>query len=121
LKFPHVAAGREKIFLYGSYIRFRQTIGVNPTAVTIPTTLMQQGNFQELLPTANGGIGNFRTAPTIKSMTPPRKRPARHITVVLCLAAISMATARALSLPERNQSRQSGVGHCSPRQCHPGQ
>jgi hypothetical protein len=58
LKFPHVAAGREKIFLYGSYIRFRQTIGVNPTAVTIPTTLMQQGNFQELLPTTSGGLGN---------------------------------------------------------------
>ena len=58
LKFPHVAAGREKIFFYGSYIRFRQTIGVNPTAVTIPTTLMQQGNFQELLSVANGGLGN---------------------------------------------------------------
>ncbi|MGA3162474.1 MAG: TonB-dependent receptor [Terracidiphilus sp.] len=59
LKLPHVAAGREKIFFYGSYTRFRQTIGVNPTAVTIPTTLMQQGNFQELLPTtATGGLGN---------------------------------------------------------------
>jgi hypothetical protein len=58
LKFPHVAAGREKIFVYGSYTRFRQTIGVNPTAVTIPTTLMQQGNFQELLSVANGGLGN---------------------------------------------------------------
>jgi len=59
LKLPHVAAGREKIFFYGSYSRFRQTIGVNPTAVTIPTTLMQQGNFQELLPTTvTGGLGN---------------------------------------------------------------
>ena len=58
LKFPHVAAGREKIFVYGSYTRFRQTIGVNPTAVTIPTTLMQAGNFQELLSVANGGLGN---------------------------------------------------------------
>jgi hypothetical protein len=58
LKLPHVAAGREKIFFYGSYIRFRQLIGTNPTAVTIPTTLMQQGNFQELLSVANGGLGN---------------------------------------------------------------
>ena len=60
LKFPHVAAGREKIFLFGAYTRFRQTIGVNPTAVTIPTTLMQQGNFQELLPVSSttGGLGN---------------------------------------------------------------
>ena len=49
LKLPHVAAGREKIFFYGSYIRFRQTIGVNPTAVTIPTTRMQAGDFSELL------------------------------------------------------------------------
>ncbi len=60
LKLPHVAAGRDKIFFYGSYTRFRQTIGVNPSAVTIPTTLMQQGNFQELLPVSatTGGLGN---------------------------------------------------------------
>src|SRR5208283_992287 len=59
VKFPHVAAGNEKLFFYASYTRFRQTVGVNPTAVTIPTTLMQQGNFSELLAGNNTSGVNY--------------------------------------------------------------
>jgi len=59
VKFPHVVAGHEKLFFYGSYTRFRQTIGVNPSAVTIPTTLMQQGNFSELLAGNNTSGVNY--------------------------------------------------------------
>ncbi|MGO9637225.1 MAG: carboxypeptidase regulatory-like domain-containing protein [Terracidiphilus sp.] len=66
---PHVVNGREKLFLEGSYDRFRSRIGTNPTAYTIPTTLMQQGNFQELLTPANGGIG-LASAPNYKIYDP---------------------------------------------------
>jgi hypothetical protein len=58
IKIPFLFNGHDKLFFYSAYDKFRSRIGVNPTASTIPTTLMQQGNFQELLSVANGGLGN---------------------------------------------------------------
>ncbi|MGA7832975.1 MAG: TonB-dependent receptor [Terracidiphilus sp.] len=58
LKIPHISSFGNKFFIFGSYDRFRDTIGTNPTGATLPTTLMRTGNFQELLSVANGGLGN---------------------------------------------------------------
>src|SRR5580698_555508 len=58
IKIPFLFNGHDKLFFYSAYDKFRSRIGVNPSSSTIPTTLMQQGNFQELLSVANGGLGN---------------------------------------------------------------
>lgn len=60
LRIPHITKGRDKLFIFGSYDRFRSQFGANPTPGTIPTAMMQAGNFQELLPasTTTGGLGN---------------------------------------------------------------
>src|ERR1700733_781464 len=58
IKIPFLFNGHDKLFFYSAYDKFRSRIAVNPTASTIATTLMQQGNFQELLPVASGGLGN---------------------------------------------------------------
>jgi len=60
VKIPFLFNGHDKLFFYAAYDKFRSRIGVNPSASTVPTALMRQGNFQELL-TANattGGMGN---------------------------------------------------------------
>jgi len=60
LRIPLLSKGRDKLFVFGSYDRFRSTFGVNPTPATIPTALMQKGDFRELLPVSSttGGLGN---------------------------------------------------------------
>jgi len=58
VKVPFLFNGHDKMFFYATYDKFRSRLGVNPSAGTIPTTLMRQGNFQELLSVANGGVGN---------------------------------------------------------------
>jgi Carboxypeptidase regulatory-like domain/TonB dependent receptor len=58
VKIPFLYNGHDKLFFYAAYDKFRSRIGVNPTATSIPTTLMQGGDFRELLSTANGGLGN---------------------------------------------------------------
>ena len=60
VKIPFLFDGRDKLFFFATYDKFRSRIGVNPSASTIPTTLMRQGNFQELIPAnpLTGGIGN---------------------------------------------------------------
>jgi hypothetical protein len=58
IKIPFLFNGHDKLFFYTTYDKFRSRLGVNPSASTVPTTLMRQGNFQELLSTANGGLGN---------------------------------------------------------------
>ncbi|MCU1322295.1 MAG: hypothetical protein JWM43_1944 [Acidobacteriaceae bacterium] len=58
IKIPHLVNGHDKLFFFATYDKFRSRIGVNPTASTIATTLMRQGNFQELLPVSAGGLGN---------------------------------------------------------------
>ena len=55
---PHIVNGHDKLFFFATYDKFRSRIGVNPTASTIPSTLMQKGNFQELIPVSAGGLGN---------------------------------------------------------------
>ena len=58
VKVPFLFNGHDKMFFYATYDKFRSRLGVNPSAGTIPTLLMRQGNFQELLSAANGGVGN---------------------------------------------------------------
>jgi hypothetical protein len=60
VKIPFLFNGRDKLFFFATYDKFRSRLGVNPSASTIPTTLMRQGNFQELIPAnaATGGLGN---------------------------------------------------------------
>lgn len=67
IKVPFLFNGHDKLFFYTTYDKFRSRIGVNPSASSVPTTLMRQGNFQELIPvnTSNpgaGGIGNTASA-----------------------------------------------------------
>lgn len=60
VKIPHLFNGHDKLFFYSAYDRFRSRQAANYSATTIPTTLMRQGNFQELIPAnaATGGLGN---------------------------------------------------------------
>jgi Carboxypeptidase regulatory-like domain/TonB-dependent Receptor Plug Domain len=60
VKIPFLFNGKDKLFFYAAYDRFHSTQGANPSATTVPTTLMQQGNFQELIPASSttGGLGN---------------------------------------------------------------
>ena len=58
VKIPFLFNGHDKLFFYATYDKFRSRLGANPSATTIPTLLMRQGNFQELLSSANGGLGN---------------------------------------------------------------
>lgn len=69
VKIPWVFNGHDKLFFYTAYDKFRSRLGVNPSSTTVPTTLMKQGNFQELLTPANGGIGPS-TAPNYKIYDP---------------------------------------------------
>ena len=66
---PHLFNGHDKLFFYTTYDKFRSRLAVNPSASTVPTTLMRKGNFQELLTVANGGIGPA-TAPNYKIYDP---------------------------------------------------
>jgi hypothetical protein len=64
VKIPFLFNGRDKLFFYTTYDKFRSRLAANPISSTVPTTLMRTGNFQELLdPTlaanANtGALGN---------------------------------------------------------------
>ena len=60
VKVPFLFNRRDKLFFFATYDKFRSRIGVNPSASSIPTTLMRQGNFQELIPAnpTTGGVGN---------------------------------------------------------------
>jgi|GEM_PF-214342 len=49
---PHTA---NKLFFFVAYDKFHSRRGANPSLFTVPTTLMNQGDFTELNP---GGIGN---------------------------------------------------------------
>ncbi len=41
----------KKGFFYVTYDKYHGRSGINPNLITVPTTLMRQGNFSELLPT----------------------------------------------------------------------
>ena len=69
IKIPHIVDGHDKLFFFATYDKFRSRQGTNPSAASIPTTLMRQGNFQELLPASAGGVGPS-TAPGYKVYDP---------------------------------------------------
>jgi hypothetical protein len=56
VRIPHLFDGRDKLFFYGSYDRDTYYAGVNPQVASVPTTLMREGNFSELL-TGNNTAG----------------------------------------------------------------
>ena len=58
VKIPFLFNGHDKLFFYATYDKFRSRQAANFSSTSIPTTLMKQGNFQELLTVANGGVGN---------------------------------------------------------------
>lgn len=45
---PHLYNGHNKLFFFGSFTKYHETEGVNPSFVSVPTTLERQGNFTEL-------------------------------------------------------------------------
>jgi hypothetical protein len=58
ISIPKVFNGHDKLFFFATFDKFKSSQGANPTASTLPSTLMRAGNFQELLPTSAGGLGN---------------------------------------------------------------
>jgi hypothetical protein len=58
ISIPHFYNGHDKLFFYGTYDRAHTRSAPTYGSDTLPTTLMQKGNFQELLSAANGGLGN---------------------------------------------------------------
>jgi hypothetical protein len=62
---PHLYDGRNKLF-FGAYDRVHTRSAPAISAGTVPTALMRQGNFSELL-TANGGPGYTLYDPTTQS------------------------------------------------------
>ena len=52
---------KNKLFAFGDYQATRETIGVGAHYLTVPTALMRQGNFTELLTAANSGGNGFET------------------------------------------------------------
>jgi hypothetical protein len=65
----HILNGRDKLFFYTTYDKFKDLFGVNFVPSTVPTALMRHGNFCELLTPANGGCGTS-TAPGYKIYGP---------------------------------------------------
>ncbi len=45
---PHLYNGHDKLFFFGSFTKYHETVGVNPSFVSVPTSLERQGNFTEL-------------------------------------------------------------------------
>ena len=64
VKIPWLFNGHDKLFFYTAYDKFRSRQASNPSASSIPTTLMRTGNFQELIPASatTGGLGNTSSA-----------------------------------------------------------
>jgi hypothetical protein len=58
ISIPHLFNGHDKLFFFTTFDKFHSYQGVNFTPTSVPTTLMRQGNFSELLSVANGGVGN---------------------------------------------------------------
>jgi len=58
ISIPHLFSGHDKLFFYGTYDKVHTRSAPAYGYDTLPTTLMQKGNFQELLSVANGGLGN---------------------------------------------------------------
>ncbi|MFP5237135.1 MAG: carboxypeptidase regulatory-like domain-containing protein [Acidobacteriota bacterium] len=52
---------KNKLFGFGDYQALREVLAVSPHYVTVPTALMRQGNFTELLSQAGSGSDQFET------------------------------------------------------------
>lgn len=52
---------KNKIFGFGDYQALREVLAVSPHYVTVPTPLMRQGDFTELLSQAGSGSNQFET------------------------------------------------------------
>jgi hypothetical protein len=52
VKVPFLFNGHDKLFFFAAYDKFHSHQGVNPSATTVPTLLMRQGDFTELLGSA---------------------------------------------------------------------
>lgn len=52
---------KNKLFGFGDYQALREVLAVSPHYVTVPTALMRQGNFTELLSQAGSGSNQFET------------------------------------------------------------
>ena len=48
VKIPFLFNGRDKLFFFAAYDKFRSRQAANPSATTVPTLLMRQGDFTEL-------------------------------------------------------------------------
>ncbi len=63
IKIPHLYNGHDRLFFFFGYDKLHSRSAANPSAQTIPTTKMRNGDFSELL-TANGGPGYIVYDPT---------------------------------------------------------
>ena len=48
VRIPHLFDGRDKLFFFASYVKYHQTLGVNPSFYSIPTARERTGDFGEL-------------------------------------------------------------------------
>ena len=53
---PHIINGKNKTFFYAAYEGFRNRVGANGTAFTVPTAQMLQGNFSDWVNSAGAMI-----------------------------------------------------------------
>ncbi|RXH54806.1 TonB-dependent receptor [Granulicella sibirica] len=58
VKIPKLFNGHDKLFFFATYDKFHSTQDANPTVSTLPTILMRNGDFRELIPATAGGLGN---------------------------------------------------------------
>lgn len=54
---PKLFNGRDKLFFFAAYDRAHTRSAPSYGPATVPTLLMRNGNFQELLPVSQGGVG----------------------------------------------------------------
>src|SRR5665213_156751 len=66
---PHFFNGRDKLFIQGTYDKLHSRAAPTYAFDTLPTALMQQGNFCELLTPAKGGCGTS-SAPNFQLYDP---------------------------------------------------
>jgi hypothetical protein len=69
ISIPHLFSGRDKLFFQLTYDRVHTRSAPTYSFNTLPTALMQTGNFCELLTVANGGCGTS-SAPNFQLFDP---------------------------------------------------
>ncbi|WP_263366706.1 TonB-dependent receptor [Edaphobacter bradus] len=61
-------SNKDKLFLFGDYSGVRESTPLNPQIVTVPTALMRQGNFSELLGTGATQAPSVCGIPGVKTV-----------------------------------------------------